>query len=362
MKEKIFQVDFNPWHYLCNMSCCYCISHLPFYRKDNNVYVQKTVKDEYILIGSVNSMMLRAKKCLGRLFEKYDVSILTFSGAETFLFPEIVDVIRFAVYYVDQVQLITNGTLLDREMINTLKVLEGNIHISLSLDGDTQETNYARTLDDTISFQHIKEALQMLIDNGMKFDILMVLSQFNIESIMEILERLEYTYPGLALQIWPVFGSNSIGLSSDDAKYIDKIYTEYYSLNLKLQPREYFRAMRDYLISGHRIHDCYLAKYCYYLNDIGDIKICPCNGIIRKENLFTGITYPLNENMYFGQDTLTRIPCNACFINWDVINMLIRGEVTISELENMPFYSNEKIRNVLINIIERFNKENVDET
>lgn len=359
-KEKIFQVDFNPWHYLCNMSCCYCINHLPFYRKDDNVYVQKAARAEYVKLGSVDSMMLRSIKCLEKLFEKYDVTVLTFSGSETFLFPEIIDVIRFAVNYVSQVQLITNGTLLDQNLINTLASLNGNIHISLSLDGDTRETNFARTLNDEILFERVMKSLRMLAKSNMKFDILMVLSQFNIESVMDILRRLEVSYPGLGLQIWPVFGSNGVGLLSHNARKIDEIYAQYYSLNLRLQPREYFRAMRDYMISGQRTRNCYLAKYCFYLNDIGDMKICPCNGLLKKENLFTGITYPFPKNMFYGRDTLTRMPCSVCYINWDVINMLLRGEVAICELENMPFYSDEKVRNELRDLVDRFVKENRD--
>lgn len=360
MKEKIFQVDFNPWHYLCNMSCCYCIKHLPFYREDNDVYVQKGTRTEYVKLGSIDSMMLRAKKCLAKLFEKYDVTVLTFSGSETFLFPEIIDVIQFAARYVDQVQLITNGTLLNQDLINNLGLLEGNIHISLSLDGDTYETNFARTLDDMDSFDRVIKSLQMLVKSSIKFDILMVLSQFNAEYIMDILKRLAHTYPGLGLQIWPVFGSNGIGLSSNDARYIDEIYAQYYSLDLRLQPREYFRAMRDYIISGQRKQKCYLAKYCFYLNDIGDMKICPCNGLLKQENLLSGITYPVSKDMFYGQNTLTRVPCSACFINWDVINMLLRGEVKICELGNMPFYSDEKVRDELKCLVDRFEKENRD--
>ena len=119
MKQNLLQVDFNLWHYFCNMSCYYCVKHIPYYRSGDMIYIIKN--GEYKLLCTVSSMMDRAISCLVKLFEKYSVGIISFSGAETFLFPEITDVIAFASKYVYRVQLITNGINLSPVLISKLE-------------------------------------------------------------------------------------------------------------------------------------------------------------------------------------------------------------------------------------------------
>ena len=348
MKQNLLQVDFNLWHYFCNMSCYYCVKHIPYYRSGDMIYIIKN--GEYKLLCTVSSMMDRAISCLVKLFEKYSVGIISFSGAETFLFPEITDVIAFASKDVYRVQLITNGIKLSPVLISKLEKLSNNIHISLSLDGNTLTSNYARTYNNEVALNLSLRALELLLDSSLSFDIMTVLSKFNIAYSSSFLEYLAMQKKRICVQMWPVFGVSDVRLQKDDAAHIMGIIQNYDNLNLILQPRAYFEAMYDYVRAGVRTIPCFLVNHCVYLNDLGDVKICPCNGLVKFGNVFDVDTPIPMRHPLCGEPTLKVMPCIQCFINWDIINLYLAGKIDLSEITRMSLFSDKDLTKLLTSI------------
>lgn len=359
MKKRLFQVDLNPWHYFCNMSCSYCIKHVPFWRRGNSIFIKKD--QSYKEITTVTKMMTRVEKSLEALFSEYEVSIITFSGSETFLFPEINNVIEYASQNVSRVQLITNGTLLTQELLLALEKLKEKIHISLSLDGCTPDSNYARTQNNYATFERVLTSLKSLVSSELSFDVMTVLSKYNIFSINDFLNYLQAFAPSAGVQMWPVFGSNTIGLVPNDHIMIDAIVEQYSSYNLRLQPKEYFVEMSKYLRNGRRIFACELSKYCIYLNDLGEMKECPCNGLVSIRNLFSEKKSEFYVNRYWGQEAINLVPCSSCFINWDVINLYLHNRLSIHDIGNMPLFSNKEVIQSLVALKAEYKEDCKDE-
>lgn len=357
MKDKLFQVDFNIWHYFCNMSCKYCVKHIPFVRDGDIIYIWDEDRKEYMRYTSVSAMVERANVCLQRLFAKYEISILTFSGSEPFLFPEIIQLMSYAAKNVKYVQIITNGSKLNYDLIKTLEQMGENIQISLSLDGNLTESNYARTYENKEALNKILEALEMLIESSLKFDVMSVLSKYNIIYLQDFLEYLERFDRKICVQMWPVFGDSGIGLQTEDSKYISEVLEHYEEYKLKLQPYAYFKKMYQYLTEGKRSVLCFLAKYCIYLNDKGETKLCPCNGVVKMNNIVKENSFEYDLEKYCGVNTIVSLPCKKCYINWDVINLFLADDIKLAEIIEMPLFSNKQVVEALKEMKKNFKEK-----
>lgn len=349
MKKKILQVDFNTWHFICNMQCQYCIKHYDYKIEDNNLLIRKSKNEDYKFYAKIEHLFIRAYRVLKKLNEKYDVGILTFSGSETFLFESVFDLLKKIDGMFSKVQLITNGLNLDKDNVRKLKELK-NIHVSLSLDGNTIKSNYSRTVNDKDKLNKILKNLDYLIEEEISFDIYTVITKYNIDKLKDFFKFLEHKKPGAGIQLWPVFGSSSLKPSENQVSSLEELTELYHNFNLKLQPKIYYQYLINYLKTGNREIPCHLPHYSFYLRDNGEIKACLCNGIVDIGNILKDSSEEIAKKQQkedFYKDILncyhTMMPCSKCFINWDIINLYFCNKISIEDIKNISLLNNEKI-------------------
>lgn len=353
LRKKLLQVDFNTWHFICNMQCQYCIKHYDYKIEKNNLLIRKCKNEEYKFYAKIEHLFIRAYEVLKKLAEKYDVGLLTFSGSETFLFDNIFDLLKKIDGMFSKVQLITNGINLDKDNIIKLKELK-NIHITLSLDGNMVRSNYSRTINDKDKLNKILRNLDYLISGEIPFDIYTVITKYNIEELENFFKFLENKKAGTSIQLWPVFGSNKLKPKEEQLISLEKLIKEYDNFNLKLQPKVYYQYLIDYLKTGSRQIPCWLPYYSFYLSDNGDVKACLCNGIVDIGNILRNSSEEIVKNQQkeeFYKTILKHdhrmIPCSKCFINWDIVNLYFSNRISIEDIKNIPLFNNEEIISML---------------
>lgn len=353
MRKKIMQVDFNPWYFICNMQCQYCIPHFKYKVENNRIYIKKG-QAEYQFYARMDHLFLRAQKVLTTLSKKCDVGILTFSGTEAFLFEHIFELIDHIKEYFPKIQIITNGLELSEEYIKRLEKLNtrNNISITLSLDGYDKETNYSRTGNDVDKLEKILHALQSLSKSKLPFDIYTVITKYNVKELGRFFHYLQQVKADCAVQTWPVFGENKLSVGEKDAGYLEELLSQYEEFTLRLQPKIYYEYMIQYLKEGRRKFPCYLPYCSFYLRDNGDIKACLCNGIIDVGNMneLDVMSKDFYENSFY-QDILDiekqKMPCTKCFINWDLMNLYFEGLVNEEEIRKIPLFNDQHLWEIL---------------
>ena len=329
------------------MQCQYCIKHFDYKIVDEKLYIRKSQDDRFRFYARIDHLLIRAYKCLEKLNDVYDVGLLTFSGSEVFLFKSIFWLLKKADSMFENIQVITNGLNINEEVIKGLKELK-NVHVTLSLDGNTLESNVARTIMDQDKLDKILEGIDLLIENNIPVDIYTVISKYNIENLRGFFKFLESKNKNMGLQLWPVFGNVKLQPSGEQLSAFKKVIDNYDSYSLRLQPKVYMEYVLDYLKSGERNLPCYLPFISAYLHDNGDIEACLCNGVVKTGNIFNDSVEAIEEikdGSFYKDITKYKhsiLPCRKCLINWDIFNLYFCDRVTIEEIQVIPLFSNRK--------------------
>ena len=188
-----------------------------------------------------------------------------FSGGEVFLHPDIMEILALAVQAGFQVNLTTNGTLLDKDKVRLLARIE--VHsISLSIDGSTAQ-KHDRLRGQSGAFKSTLKALQGLVQlhpKRPKVRVNTVVCRENIHDLPALHERLM----GVSEQIrWRL-----ILIHSEESKRLlsktmvkellkqseDWPLLENYWLTQGLKPSQY-----AYVAQGHYGLGCQVTPYCY---------------------------------------------------------------------------------------------------
>jgi MoaA/NifB/PqqE/SkfB family radical SAM enzyme len=122
-----------------------------------------------------------------------EVFFVNLSGGEAFTHPQIARFIRFAHSKFRHVVVLTNGTILRAEHIETVKDIvqtKGSFPVQVSIDSISSTINQMTRSGAAKILRNVK----ILSDIGADIVIAMVLSRFNAESVLEsIVELSQYT-------------------------------------------------------------------------------------------------------------------------------------------------------------------------
>lgn len=153
----------------CNLRCRHCwISAGP-----------RQTRDELQLSLEEFKRIIDDAKALG-------VQHIKITGGEPFVYPKILQLIRFAVYKIPRVTVETNGMLLKPETIEVLSQFH-NLHLNVSLDGATPETHiFLRRHPE--SFSRTVNNLQALNQVGIPFSVVTVCNKVNLHQISRIVK------------------------------------------------------------------------------------------------------------------------------------------------------------------------------
>jgi len=163
----------------CNLACSYC-------------YVQKGLNSVGLLVAESFSRQL-IEHCRKFQIEKVNVK---FAGGEPLValptIEMIVSMLRSSLEPIGvstSFGVITNGTLVSPEIARFLK--ENKFWVSVSLDG-AGDFNAARTYrDGSPSFKEVLRGISMLLDNGIRPQVLTVVSNENLDGIPLLVELVD---------------------------------------------------------------------------------------------------------------------------------------------------------------------------
>lgn len=285
----------KPASSLCNLSCEYC-----FYRD-----VSANRKDASYGVMSNETAENLIKKSLD--FADGKTVSYTFQGGEPTLagldfFENFVCTVKkenkknSPVYYSIQ----TNGILINEKWANFFK--NSNFLVGLSLDGDRQANSFRKMPDGSNSFSRILRASECFKRNGVRFNILAVLTGENAENGVRIYKYFKskgFRYLQFIPCLRPFGNTDKSKLYMTNDQYADflikvfRMYAEDYAENRYVSVRQFDNWVRLYL--GQPAEQCGMNGAC------SRQFVCESNGNVYPCDFYCTDKYLLgnvNENSF----------------------------------------------------------------
>lgn len=264
----------------CNLSCKHCYANAGNECFDNELNFEEMQKVIDTIVDLYNK-------------HSYDKRVLL-SGGEPFLRKDILDIIEY-IHSRNAIPAInTNGLLISRKHLETLKRCE--CELLVSLDGATKETHeYIRG---QFTYQATLESIKMLTDYGVNTKISMTVHKDNIcelESFLDIAKR--YRVNGVAINPLNVFcRAEENGLKRVK---ISELYNKLRLLSKKSEANFYYVSRTDYanlgavLLMNIKFHYCGVGSASLVIDYNGYIYPCyntMCEGFklgnIKENDIF----------------------------------------------------------------------------
>lgn len=261
----------------------------------------------------------------------------------------------------------TNGVLMDKRWISFFK--EFNVFIGLSLDGPREiHDRYRKYPSGRGSFQRVMEAVNLLKENNIEFNVLSVVSKANVDKVDELYDF--YTNNGLSyLQFLPCLkvneSKNEIAPFSITSKeyesFLERLFDLWFN---KGDPQVHIRFFENILMTylGMESEICWFKKKCgsYIVVEYnGDVY--PCDFLVERGwflgNLRKMSLDEILENNKFKKfteiKTLKYPECMTCRYKslynqgcprWRIVAAKIgqRGNYLCSAYKNFALYSESK--------------------
>jgi len=337
-KKKIFMLDLCMIDE-CNLSCDYCRNE-PSISKGANQSKQ------------IN----KVKKGLQIIFDYIDPAIIKISGyGEITLYPKFRQLLDLKGS--SSLQIITNGTLLTKEVISDLAKRD-NISLCYSLDGHTLQTNIARTKSQK-TLEKVLENLKTSIELGIPTEINSVLTKWNTTYFHEFLSYLnEFSQKSKFMVIpfpvrpFPGRDNNYLFPQAEDIiKFEDNVINNYKKYSNILPPYNYLKELVTFLKRKKRGRVCYVPSFNMGINPQGDILTCPCGPKESIGNIFSKSRVNLNKHPY---ETVGRWKeCYSCFNHYEIINLYLQGNINDNDLTKVPSLYSKKALSVLSQLKKR---------
>lgn len=287
-KTKCLSINFNITH-RCNLNCRHCT-------KDAS-------KASDIDILNTNEI----KKCLDNI-KLLNPNIIIISGGEPLLRNDFIEILEYAVNVKGlNVQIMTNGTLINTSNVHSLcSLLTG---IDVSLDG-IDELSCSIIRGENV-FNKVIDSVKLLKSNGFN----------NISlSIVELKENEKYLYEfsklceNLGVKPVPrLFDPSGRGLKNRESLLVD--IDNYYKNILKFDNDSFYNEHPE-ILESRRISD--------------SIRICTCNAGVNE------ITINENGDIY---------PCNLLTNNKFIIGNILDNDI-IDLLLSDKFYNTHAFKNI----------------
>jgi len=242
----------------CNYECSYCI-----------------------VDGGKNEDELSHKQLYKILDEAHSMGVryIGFSGGEPFYYPQFMDILELYLPHFG-INIVTNGSLIDKNIAEKLKYLskEHNLSLRISLDGPT--ANIHEFFRGKGTYKTAINAIQLLLENNVPIGVYTVLHRHNINHFQKFL----YFLKSLGINVVRALPLFPMGRGNKLTQYVlDK--QEWWHL---LESREYLEqkfsisilleSPLDFLLSsspGIQAKPC-IAGYLYLgVAPNGDIFPCP---------------------------------------------------------------------------------------
>lgn len=350
IKRKLMLVtDLVIMEDICNGNCLYCLTKSSSL-KESHVKLQ----DSGFKTGTLDKipgyfpgepLWIRLNRLLDLLEEYVNSPILKVSGGEIFLIPGIMEFLTEASKRYIRLQVLTNGTLLTHEVINNLAEIP-NLHLQVSLDGCSLESNWARVRGDKSLHDRIISGLELVLQKGINLEINCVLNKFNTGFLAETVMTLYEKGKRVKFLPYPIRGSQRYGLlpEKEQLEALNKLLDLYEIYSSILPPKPYLERLQAYFRGGARRKEkCNIPHCLFQIFDDGMLAACVNMWTMDIGNVLTGDHKVLetlghervHELLTASEPTLY---CRSCYTPWDIINLYLEGEIKLFDLMQMPLY------------------------
>lgn len=303
-------------HY-CNFDCKYCgLTQFGQARQENS-------------LEPGTPLRTRVTEILQRVRHLVDAPVLKLSGGEVFLLPGFMGFLRDIHADFQVVQVITNGSLLNRSVVRNLVEL-GNVQLNYSLDGHTLAMNAQRIVRGSPVGQEklnrqLLDNLALALEQGLTVEINMVLSEVNATGLLAFLAFLDRLPGRVKLYPFPVRWRPGFRMGRDVftgfRAQVEEALRLYPHL---LPPRGYFDHLLAFLPEYRRKRPCDLPFFVLGINDEGEVLRCPC-GFDQWGNVMDdAVAARLPGNPGVGRKDYTNSFCRGCFTHYEVYHTLLQ--------------------------------------
>lgn len=162
------------WHITdrCNLRCKHCYQQDYSGSSELNLAGLKDIADEII-------------RTLSKWNKKGDIAI---TGGEPLVKEEMFPLIRYleSAEEVASIDILTNGTLVNGEVVGEIKKLNKIRCVQVSLDGACSATN--DTIRGKDVFDKVVKAIRLLVDNNIRVNLMFTLQRRNMNDIPELID------------------------------------------------------------------------------------------------------------------------------------------------------------------------------
>lgn len=339
--------DFLIFEEFCNMSCAYCEGFygtgLKLKRKGSKLVlpdaIKKKINDDPVLmltIGdepNVRDVFRVSQGVLHAIDLEFKPDVLKISGGEIFIVPEMVGFIEDVSRDYSSVQILTNGSLLDRKKLRKIADI-GNVSFQVSLDGATFETNAARARSKAMH-ERVMEAIGSIRDYGFPLEINCVLTKHNTGRFGETVEYFS-GFEKTKIYPRPVRGKPRDVLFPEREQSLEfERYCERTESHV-LPPKPYLKRVSTVLSGGCRQWPCYVPEFVLGTDCYGRVK--SCTGIEDHNDIGAVFSWKFDlRNKAPVCAPFTGI-CGECINQYEMYNLFVDGEITASTLKAEGFF------------------------
>ena len=346
----------------CNFHCQYCTAPLKQITSRNGVLTLEERNGEVIELdaGKDKRLGIKMREHCKKALEIFPSPILSLIGGELTLIRGLTDYIEEISSNYELVILTTNGSLLDKKMIEELSKCK-KLLLYFSIDGYNYEMNSYRVSNEKMS-NRILDNLRCCLENGIKVEVQMVLHDRNIEHIKEYADYLfQYSKEGYYIKLMPFPVRWTQGKYSPYQSKLSQLYQlfdEYENYQDVLPPKAYLAYLLEALENKHRTTSCYAPYYINGIDSRGRIKGCTCMPIIYSDIFADTKKARLDIEESKEAYKLRKINsgfCNTCYEgSWAMLNAYLRGDITKYELQRMQIGRTEGVIEVLDQIKDHY--------
>lgn len=357
--------DFVVKEEVCNLSCDYCLTE-GANLKESHQFTRENGKLNFILKEIKDNLIYKEgyeiKDTIDKIVQIYlnnfDAPIFKISGGEVLLIDNIVELIKSQSKHYEVVQILTNGTLINEELVIKFKEIL-NINIQLSLDGHTLDMNFCRVKTEKQN-QRLLNILDMLVKNDITTEIYCVLSKVNIDYLPSFVEYLIDKYGNkVHLALFPVRQGAAKHFLPDVEKLdgLEKVVYNYDKYKSILPPLPYLVEIYDYLKTRRRKSRCYVPLTMFQDFDDGIVTPCPNCWTVNIGNFNSDVNNVIGNigkhkiyELMTAQPPLTSF-CQKCYTDYHLFNLYFDNKITLDEMcETRPLLQGQRVRERFIQL------------
>jgi MoaA/NifB/PqqE/SkfB family radical SAM enzyme len=341
---------------ICNGSCKYCLTAMSKF-KDKHLQLLFDDRIKFDLNPLLDGRMTYQKDSALKhnidfvanwVSKQLQPLILKISGGEILLIKNIEEFIHKQCFVYKRVQMLTNGFLLNKELLEKLKDILG-FCLQISMDGHTLELNSNRVQNPQLQ-KKLCDIVELTCQLNLPLEINCVITNTNCLGLEDFACYLN-KYPNVLLLPYPIRGQNreKFWPSQNDLNGLSQLILNYDKYRKILPPIKYLEKLYSFYLQDEILDRCWIAKIMVQSFDDGILTPCPN---VWYKSLGNVLDNPLEVERSIQEDKFYQIikrhgraikQCRECFTPWEIVNLYLNHEIELSDLKNIYLYNDPMV-------------------